>query len=195
LVEWGAAARACRGESESGDAFLIKGIPRGVLIGVADGLGHGFQAAVAARTALGVAGSHATDPLTEIARLCHLALRGLRGAALTLVAIDGEARTLSWLGVGTVAGVLLRAGGRGIDARASLLLRGGLLGQRVPAVATSSLPISPGDTLVLATNGVHWHADCDSVPNDTPDAMARHLLDENAIARDDALVVVARYRG
>ena len=192
LIDWGAAARACRGESESGDAFLVKPTPHGVLIGVADGLGHGTQAADAARIALGTAGVHASDSLTEIARLCHLALRGMRGAALTLASIDGPTSRLTWLGVGTVAGVLLRAGA-GL-ARESLLLRGGVLGQRVPGLTTFSLPISAGDTLVFTTNGVRWHPDSGSIPWNAPGAVARRLLDENAIATDDALVVVVRYR-
>jgi serine phosphatase RsbU (regulator of sigma subunit) len=194
LIDWGAASRACSGESVCGDAFLVKGIPHGVLIGVADGWGHGAQAATAARTALQLAGSHATDPLADIARLCHLALRGKRGTALTLVCIDGETRTLTWLGVGTISGTLLRAHA-GRAARATLLVRGDVLGQRVPGVAAASLPLSPGDTLVLVTNGVHWHADFGTIPRDAPGIMARRLLDENATTKDDALVVVARYRG
>ena len=194
LIDWGMAAHACRGELESGDALLVKAIPHGVLIGVADGLGHGVQAAESARAALGLAESHATDSLTDIVQLCHFALRKMRGAALTLVAIDESTGTLTWLGVGTVAGTLLHAGA-GLDTHSSLLLRGGVLGQRVPAVTSASLPIAPGDTLVLVTTGARWYADRTTIPRGTPDVMAHRLLAESATPDEDALVVVARYRG
>ena len=194
LIDWGTAVRACSGESESGDAFLVKRVPHGVLIGVADGLGHGVQAAEAARTALALVGSHANDALTDIAHLCHLALQGMRGAALTLARIDSKAETLTWLGVGTVAATLWRARA-GLVACESLLLRGGTLGQSVPPVLTATLPIASGDTLVLVTNGVRWRPDGFSIARAAPTVMAQRLLDENAISTDDALVVVARYRG
>jgi serine phosphatase RsbU (regulator of sigma subunit) len=194
LIDWGAAARARSGETESGDAFIIKSVPHGVLIGVADGLGYGVEAAEAARKALKSARSHPNESLTEIAQSCHLALRGTRGAALTLVHIDGPTGILTWLGVGTVAGTLWRAR-VGVSAFESLLLGGGMLGQVAPPVMTASLPISTGDTLVLLTNGVRWRPEGGSIPRAAPAVMARRLLDENAISNDDALVLVARYRG
>ena len=199
LISWGAAVRACSGESESGDAFLIKSVPQGTLIAVADGLGHGAVAAKAAYTALTLAGSHATEPLSEIARLCHLALHGTRGASLTLARIDGVSRALTWLGVGSIAGTLLHASINSY-VHESLLLRGGVLGQRIAAVTSVSLPLLPGDTLVLVTNGVRWYPVGGSperavIAREDPDAAARRLLEENAILDDDALAVVARYRG
>jgi len=50
------------------------------------------------------------------------------------------------------------------------------------------------------TNGVRWYPvggspERDVIARDDPDATARRLLEENAILDDDALAVVARYRG
>lgn len=194
LIDWGAAAHARSGESESGDAYLIKRVPRGILIGIADGLGYGAQAAEAARAALALVESHASDSLTALVERCHRALRKMRGAAMTLASIDGSTDSLTWLGIGSVTGVLLQSG-HVPDVHEPLILCGGVVGQRIPRVIARTRHLSPGDTLVFMTNGVQWIPGDASIPRDTPDVMARRLLLEHSTTTDDALVVVARYRG
>jgi negative regulator of sigma-B (phosphoserine phosphatase) len=57
------------------------------------------------------------------------------------------------------------------------------------------VPICPGDTLVLATDGVQ-RAFVDSVRiSEPPQELADRILAEFAGATDDALVVAARFRG
>ncbi len=50
---------------------------------------------------------------------------------------------------GQRAAILHRGGGR---ARETLLLRGGVVGDRLPPLRAAGLPLAPGDTLVLATD-------------------------------------------
>src|SRR5437867_365164 len=49
LVHWAVATLALEGERESGDLHLVQPVTDGVLIAVVDGLGHGEEAAAAAR--------------------------------------------------------------------------------------------------------------------------------------------------
>jgi serine phosphatase RsbU (regulator of sigma subunit) len=192
LIDWGAAVRPCAGETESGDGYLVTRTGTAALIAVVDGLGHGPEAAVAARTALAVIESHAGETLSELLRWCHAALRNTRGVVITLAAIDTRNGTLTWVGVGNVVGALVRAHNGG--SRESLVLRGGVIGDRVTHVTPTTLPIFPGDTLVFATDGVRWDPHAGAVPTGKPDDVARRLLDQNASDTDDALVVVARYQ-
>src|SRR5438132_6905050 len=52
LIEWGVASLALPGEAESGDRHLVKPVGTGVLVAVVDGLGHGAEAASAAKAAV-----------------------------------------------------------------------------------------------------------------------------------------------
>src|SRR5262245_1342238 len=95
------------GQSESGDLCLIKRVGKGTLVAVADGLGHGQDAASAAHAAVGALERHAREPLGNLVRRCHDALVGLRGVVLGLAYLDPQGATLTWLGVGNVGGMLL----------------------------------------------------------------------------------------
>ena len=54
VVEWGAAERPFDPLGESGDRYLVQPYADGALVAVADGLGHGPDAATAAKTAMAI---------------------------------------------------------------------------------------------------------------------------------------------
>ena len=110
LIDWGVASRALPGEVVCGDLHLIKPIPDGVLLAVADGLGHGDEATVAAKTALAIVEGHSEAPLEALVTRCHDALMKTRGAVMTVATLNSLEGSLTWLGVGNVEAVLLRAG-------------------------------------------------------------------------------------
>ena len=193
LINWGAAERPFGGEWESGDGYRVESLANSVLIAAVDGLGHGAEAARATRVALETVQTHAASPLSEIVLRCHEKLRLTRGAVMTLVSIDGATRTMTWVGVGNVAAALFRVGEGGVD-RELLMLRGGLLGHQLPHVASDSLAVVPGDTLILATDGANWNPYGPPLRLDVPARMAQELLNRNAITNDDALVLVVRVR-
>ncbi len=98
---------------------------------------------------------------------------------------------MSFIGVGNVEGVLFRSAA---PARESMLLRGGVVGYRLPELRAAEMPVGPGDTFILATDGID-EADLNLVRlTDDPDSIARRLV-ARARHTDDALVLVARYRG
>ncbi|HEX4932688.1 MAG TPA: hypothetical protein VFV33_05870, partial [Gemmatimonadaceae bacterium] len=57
-LEIGSAGRPVPGARESGDDYLVAASPDGVLLAVADGLGHGPEAAAVTRTALDQVARH-----------------------------------------------------------------------------------------------------------------------------------------
>ncbi|MGH9480645.1 MAG: SpoIIE family protein phosphatase [Terriglobales bacterium] len=194
LIEYGVAALTLPGQDEAGDLSLVVSGPTGVLVAAMDGLGHGAEAAAAARTAASVLRRHAAEPLAGLAQRCHEALRGSRGAVMSLAWFDGAAGTIGWLGVGNVAGVLLRRSPRPLE---MLTLRAGVLGDRLPTLISESLPIEPGDTLIFATDGVRsGFAFGLALGNGSAvQHMADQILERYAPRTDDALVLVARYLG
>jgi hypothetical protein len=94
--------------------------------------------------------------------------------------------------VGNVEGILLRANG---EPRETLLLRGGIVGYRLPNLRPVTLPIVEGDTLVFATDGLRSGFAQDLSLGQTPQAMADRILADYSRGTDDALVLIARYAG
>src|SRR5256885_847377 len=104
VIDWGVAARALAGETESGDLHLVKRVGRGTLVAAVDGLGHGAEAAAAARAAVAALDRYAEESLPPLVRRCHEALAGSRGVVMSLAYLGGGQPSLTWLGVGNAAG-------------------------------------------------------------------------------------------
>ena len=189
-IEWGAAGRPCGGEWESGDGYLVKFPAQSTVIAVVDGVGHGSEAARAARTALAVVDAFAAAPPIELIYRCHEALRATRGVVMTVARIDALNRTLQWMGIGNVTTTLIHA--NGLATREHLVNRGGLLGHQILNVVVASTPIAKGDSLVFVTDGVRWDGRTGAFPTIDPKRAARRLLEEYGNVSDDALALVVR---
>ena len=195
MLEWAFAARTKPGQSDSGDLHVVKNGSAGMLLAVIDGVGHGKEAALAARVARDVVVSYAEEPLVSLLHRCHKWLRGTRGVVMSLASVDAESNRMRWIGVGNVQGVLLSRRGARRSVESSLLLRPGVVGVQLPLLEDAVLPITPGDTLVLATDGVKTTFDRSLAERLAPQNAADHILSEYGDTSDDALVLVGRYRG
>jgi negative regulator of sigma-B (phosphoserine phosphatase) len=194
-IEWGVAGRSFDGRTESGDQYLVEPYPGGVLVVVVDGLGHGPSAAIAGQTAIAALEGHAHESVVPLLKRCHESLRRTRGVVMSLASFSAATRTMTWLGVGNVKGVLLCPDGKGDHTRERLLLRGGVVGYNLPTLRPSVLPIARGDTLILATDGLRSALVEDLALGDPPQQMADALLDSHRRGTDDAMVLVACYIG
>jgi len=195
ILEWGVSGRVMPGEDESGDAHIVAAFPSGALVAVVDGLGHGPEAAEAAALAVAVMRRLAQEPVVEIIQRCHEELRKTRGAVISLASFHSDMNTMTWLGIGNVEGVLLRAKQSKFAARESLLLRGGVVGYQLPLLRSVTLPISVGDTLMLATDGISGRFADRRATERAPQDIADEILRDDAKETDDALALVARYLG
>jgi serine/threonine protein phosphatase PrpC len=195
LIHWGVATLALEGQRESGDLHLVRAVKDGVLIAVVDGLGHGEEAAAAARLAVTALEQYAEEPPLSLLQRCHEVLKGSRGVVMSLARLDARRATLTWVGVGNVEGVLHHADWSERSARASLVTRGGIVGSEVPAVQAAVIPVGAGDTLVLATDGIGTGFLADVSARDDPQRIADQILARHGKGTDDALVLVARYLG
>jgi len=196
-IEWATARRPLPGEEVCGDFPIAVDVGgTAALFGVADGLGHGTAAETAALRAADVVSRCRTEPPDVLLQLCHRALAETRGATVTLARIDFETDSLSWIGIGNVTADLVSKGPGGVQIRASALLAGGIVGYRMPhALATHQVSISPGDLLVIATDGIledHVQGIDFAAP---AMAIAEHILNAYSRESDDALVLAARHRG
>lgn len=195
LIEWGAATRTLPGQSVSGDLPLVSCFRNGALVAVVDGLGHGDEAAAAAKTATLTLADNPAEPVIWLVKRCHEALAGTRGVVMTLASFNAEKGTMTWVGVGNVEGVLVRADSKAIPPAERVLLRGGVLGYQLPPLLASVVSVNVGDTLLLASDGVRpSFAERLSSSGETPQCLADRIMATHYKGMDDALVLAARYR-
>ncbi len=192
-LEWSVAERALPGEKLSGDAHLVVETPTGWLLAVVDGLGHGPDAATAAKIFIETLERNAGRPPVDLINLCHKALKTTRGSVGALVTVNRHRNLLSWLGVGNVEGVLVHTASEK-KAADYITTRGGIVGYRLPELQPSFLQLLDGDTLILATDGIDAGFSKAVLPGHLPGLLAQSLLDRYALPNDDALVLVARWR-
>jgi hypothetical protein len=185
-VRVGAASRPLLGEVECGDQFAVhtrEGITTAVL---ADGLGHGAEAARAARLAADLVKESGALPLVKLLGACHDALRGSRGAAVTLLRCSARDHTLSHCGVGNVELVGLTRH------RIRPITTPGIVGVRARRLAETTHVLSAGDLLVLHTDGVSSRLSLEPLQALDAQAAAGAVLRAYAKDHDDAACIVVR---
>ncbi|MGH8708856.1 MAG: SpoIIE family protein phosphatase [Burkholderiales bacterium] len=195
MLEWGVAAAPLPGETECGDLHVVQAFTGGVLVAVIDAIGHGAEAARIAGLAAGLLERHPAKPVRALMQKCHERLRGSRGAAISIASFDDRACSMAWLGVGNVGGVLLRADAAAQGRWDSLLVRGGMVGDHLPELQSSAIPVERGDTLIMATDGIASDFR-EALPGELESQeLAEQIERDYATTTDDSLVLVARYTG
>jgi hypothetical protein len=136
-----------------------------------------------------------SQDLALLVRRCHDALKGTRGAAITLAFVSPSDGGLTWLGVGNVEGRVLSGDPSATKPKGSLPLGNGVPGHELPPVRATRIDLRTGDLVVLATDGVEAaFADSLDVSGSTQ-AISERILADHWKPLDDALVVAVRYLG
>ncbi|MFF1276836.1 SpoIIE family protein phosphatase [Streptomyces marokkonensis] len=181
------------GADHSGDAWSwVRSGDRATLM-LADGLGHGIEAARASSAAVEELRHCAGLPPAETLRKLHTALGGTRGAAVAVAQLDTWTGRLRFAGIGNVS-ARLREG----DRWRSLLSRPGIVGVHRPhTVREDEVPWSPDSLLILHTDGLpgRWTPppDTGQPPADPAVTAAVTVRDAGSPARpvrDDTAVAV-----
>jgi len=194
-IEYGVAKFVLPGQGQCGDHHLVCCNQSGILIAAIDGIGHGDEAANAAKAAVSVLKTGADEPVISLVQRCHEGLRSTRGVVMSLASIDQEHGMMTWVGVGNVQGVLMRSGATKGTVQEVLLLRAGVVGSQLPALQAAVLPIAKGDTLVFATDGIRGEFAEDLSALESPQRAADRILEHHCRGNDDALVLVVRLTG
>jgi len=195
LVEYGVAKFVLPGQGESGDHHLVCCNQSGILIAAIDGIGHGEEAASAAKAAVSILRAGADEPVISLVQRCHEELRRTRGVVLSLASIDPKRGMMTWAGVGNVQGALMRAGAQKGAVQEVLLLRGGVVGSQLPALQAAVLPVAKGDTLVFVTDGIRGEFAEGLSALEAPQRAANRILERHCRGNDDALALVVRLTG
>ena len=164
-----------------------------VYLFLADGLGHGQLAHEAATAALDSLRRQSPAELTTLLTQCDQDIRHTRGVALGVAMIDPGRQTLEFCGVGNIRALMVSQ-----DQRQRHFTCGyGIVGAGFKNLRVETLPFAPGDTLIMASDGILDHF---IAPDDPPDArwsamqLSEQILERWAITTDDAAVLTCRAR-
>jgi anti-sigma regulatory factor (Ser/Thr protein kinase) len=186
----GAVSLAAPGERVCGDGWAFALGEGGAAMIVADGLGHGPDAAEAAVAALEV---FTEDPFAGprvLLEQVHRRLRSTRGAAVMLLQVDTATALVRSSGAGNVMGRLVS----GVADR-TLLTQHGTAGVTIRSPEEMSLPWPEHALLIVYSDGIEsrWKAET-LVPllSRDPTLAAAVLMRDHCRGRDDATVAVLR---
>lgn len=164
-----------------------------LLVLMCDGLGHGPLAAragdVARETFRRSRGRRPDDLVDEL----HTAMRGTRGAALGVARVELADRLVRFCGVGNISVFVV-----GDDRRRALSSAPGIVGHQLPTLRTFEEPLPPGGALVMHSDGLtpRWNMeDFSGLLGQSPVTIAAQILNQAAVRRDDAGIVVVKVPG
>jgi Stage II sporulation protein E (SpoIIE) len=158
---------------------------------VADGLGHGPDAARASRAAIRVLEDRPDDEPAATIQSCHRALAPTRGAAVAVAKIAPD--KVGFAGVGNIA-CRIEAGA----VRRQLVSHNGTLGHMMRRVQQFDFPLPTDALLMFHSDGLatHWNlADYPGLLGRHPGVIAGVLYRDHERGRDDVTVLVVRNGG
>jgi anti-sigma regulatory factor (Ser/Thr protein kinase) len=180
------------GERVSGDGWGLRERASNTMLMVADGLGHGPDAAAAADAALAAFQALAAESPAAVLEAAHDRMRATRGAAVAIAAFSASHARLSFAGAGNICARLIS----GVQDR-SLLSQHGTLGVQIRRLQDMAYEWPEHAVLVMHSDGIvtRWTL------NDAPGLLqcdaaviAGWILRDHSRGRDDATVVVVKRR-
>lgn len=177
-------------ETVCGDSIAWHGERDRVTFLVADGLGHGFGAAEAAEEAVRIFHQEQASAPGEILARMHDALKKTRGAAAAIAELRPYSGTLTYAGVGNIAGVVLSDTlGR------NLISHNGTLGHATGRIQEFKIEWPRDATLIMHSDGLQTRWDISKYPGllgKHPAVIAGVLLRDFRRERDDVSVLVVK---
>ncbi len=189
----GAVCLTFPGEEVCGDTWRSVEREREIAVMVADGLGHGPEAAVAARLAGVAFEGEPFAPPEQFYQRAHRSLNGSRGAALAR-AVIGSSGDVQYSGIGNIAGSLV-----GTERSRGLASQNGTVGVQIRShVSTFSHVMPSPGVLLMHSDGITSRWSFDHYPGlllRHPAVIAGVLSRDFVRGRDDAtMLVVSRSR-
>jgi anti-sigma regulatory factor (Ser/Thr protein kinase) len=190
--EVGTISIPCTGETLCGDNSETVCDAAGVTVMVADGLGHGPDAAYASGGAVEALRRNPGKRPIDLLDVAHGRLRATRGAALAVMRHDAGSDEIAFAGVGNIAACILDG-----EQKRMMVSHNGIVGHNVHRSEEYRYPWPPGALLVAHSDGLESHWDLGAFPGigmAHPSLIAAMLYREHWRKRDDVVVVVVRQR-
>lgn len=189
-LEVGIVCLPIAGEAVSGDTWTSQFLDDRYLLMVADGLGHGPQAAEASLAAVRILRENGHRPPPEILATAHASLRNTRGAAVAIAELNLQTEAVCYAGVGNISGCLVSG-----DRSTSMVSYNGTVGHEARKINSFSYSWIRGGLLIMHSDGLRTQWRLDRYPGlfvKHPSLIAGVLYRDFNRGRDDVTVLVAR---
>lgn len=184
----GVVHHALRGHQDSGDSWRLARREGSISALVVDGLGHGHEAAEAARLGGDAFEKNPFAEPSELMREINAAMAGSRGGAAAIAQFDAGTGNLRYAGIGNIAATLVS------DARSrGLASHPGIVGVQFRKVQTFDTPNARADLLIMHSDGLQtrWNLrDYPGILQRHPAIIAAVLHRDYYRGNDDATVLV-----
>ncbi len=188
---WGAVSVAMPGQEVCGDSWSVLA-DGNVMLFLADGLGHGQDAAEASVEAVRLFHRFNGHRLPTLLDYVHGGLRTTRGAAVSIARFDPPDRRVAFAGIGNVAGALAADGNL-----KRMVSMPGTAGHNARKIQAFDYPFDHG-LIVLNSDGISTNWTLGHYPNVQsvhPALIAAILYRDFSRRRDDATVLVGKWVG
>jgi anti-sigma regulatory factor (Ser/Thr protein kinase) len=185
----GAICKPVHTERACGDGWSLHCDARGASMLLVDGLGHGPDAEVAADAAIHAFAAQTGDPQQVLDRT-ELAMRGTRGGAVAVAAIDLDAGRLDYAGIGNISGTVIDG-----ERRSGLVSHHGIVGGNMRKAKMLRYDWPGHATLVMHSDGLQSRWSLDAYTGwriRHPAVVAGLLYRDFARNNDDVTVFVLR---
>jgi negative regulator of sigma-B (phosphoserine phosphatase) len=192
LLEHSSVVRPCPGQHVSGDTVVIRPLEQGLFVAIVDVLGHGPEAHELTHVIDAYLGRYGTFDVSGLMTRLHQHLKGSRGAAAGLCAIDAATGRIDYVGIGNTT---MRRFGK---AETRFVSQDGVLGQNMRTPLAQTLQLEPGDLIVLYTDGVSDRFTSDDYPGvlrHPSEEVANNIVQRFGKGHDDAACIALRYHG
>jgi len=187
---WGGVSVPKAGEDVCGDAWSVSNTGDVRTLMVADGLGHGPEAAEAAVEAVRLFQRYNGHTVANLIDYIHGGLRATRGAAVSIARFDPAIGNINFSGIGNVAGFILTAG-----ETKRMVSMAGTAGFNTRKIRAFDYTFTHG-LVILHSDGLASNVMVDRYPNLSarhPSLIAAILYRDFTRHRDDATVLVAKW--
>ena len=187
--QWAAVSTPALNELVCGDAWRVVERDGGIAVMVADGLGHGPQAAEAATRAAETFEERAFDDPAVFFDAAHRALTSSRGAAIA-AGHAGASGVVRYAGVGNISGTIVQP----TDSR-GLMSHNGTVGLQMRKSPALEYPWPERALLIMHSDGMsaRWAlSGYDGLHARHPAIVAAVLHRDHTRGRDDSTIIVIR---
>ena len=190
-LDYSSRVRPYPGQRVSGDAVVTRVLEQGLFVAIVDVLGHGPEAHELTHVIDAYLARYASFDVSAVMQRLHQHLKGTRGAAVGLCAIDGANCRLDYAGIGNTS--IRRFG----HTETRLVSQEGVLGQNMRTPLHQTLQLEPGDTVVLYTDGVSDRftaQDYPGVVRHSSQEVASNIVQRFGKGHDDAACIAVRFK-
>lgn len=182
------AKESLNGDPHCGDQGAWWSGPSTTTLCLADGLGHGKQAEIAALSAIDYVSDHLDLPLPTLFEGCDRAIRSTRGVAMSIAVFDHGTHQLSYAGVGNTRMMIFGTRGR------SFSNAFGIVGGGHRKIFVETIAVAPSEVIIMFSDGLPETIARPENRPETPSVLAHSTLQLHGKGTDDAAVLVA-WRG